>query len=147
MFVIKSWEELSKEELYAVLELRQRVFVVEQCCPFIDNDSLDQQSLHVWKQSEEGDVIAYGRIVPPGTEFKELSIGRLVTHPNERGKGIGRELVNFVLEEAFRWKGRQPVRITAQWYLRDFYSSFGFEVDGKEFMLDHIPHQEMIRKP
>lgn len=146
MFQVKSWDELTKIELYEILKLRQEVFVVEQCCPFVDNDDMDQVSIHIFQTEDEGRILAYGRIVPPGTEFKELSIGRLVTHPEERGKGLGRALVKRTLEEAHAAYGRQAIRITAQWYLRKFYGSFGFETDGEEFMLDHIPHQEMVRK-
>ncbi len=144
MLHIKTWEELTKEELYAVLKLRQQIFIVEQCCPFVDNDDLDQLSVHIWEE-QEGEVIAYGRIVPQGTEFDELSVGRFVTATAHRGKGLGRKIVETCLEEAFRRYREQPVRITAQWYLVDFYRTFGFETVGGEFLLDHIPHVFMLR--
>jgi predicted GNAT family N-acyltransferase len=43
----KTFEELSKEELYALLRLRCEVFVVEQNCNFLDLDNKDQKCLHV----------------------------------------------------------------------------------------------------
>ncbi|MCE2496256.1 MAG: GNAT family N-acetyltransferase [Flavobacteriales bacterium] len=143
MLHIKTWEELSKEELYAILRLRQQVFILEQVCPFVDNDNFDQESIHVWAE-QEGEVTAYGRIVPQGTEFNELSVGRFVTADGHRGKGLGREIVQACLDEAFRRYGKQSVKITAQWVYVDFYRSFGFETVGEEFHLDHIPHIYMI---
>ena len=115
-----------------MLKLRQQIFIVEQCCPFVDNDDLDQLSVHIWEE-QEGEVIAYGRIVPQGTEFDELSVGRFVTATAHRGKGLGRKIVETCLEEAFRRYREQPVRITAQWYLVDFYRTFGFETVGGDF--------------
>lgn len=146
MWHIKTWEELSKEELYCLLKLRQEIFVVEQCCPFVDCDDMDQASIHVWAE-EEGEMVVYGRIVPSGTEFPELSVGRFVTAAESRGRGWGRKIVDKCLEEAFQRYGKQRVKITAQWLYADFYGSFGFERAGEEFQLDHIPHVYMVLDP
>lgn len=144
MLHIKTWEELTKEELYALLRLRQEVFVLEQVCPFVDNDNFDQKSIHVWAE-EDGELTAYGRIVPPGTEFKELSVGRFVTAEKYRGKGMGKQIVQACIDEGYRLFGRKPIKITAQWVYVGFYKSFGFEPAGEEFHLDHIPHVHMVK--
>ena len=43
----KRWEELNREELYALLQLRAEVFVVEQDCPYQDLDDKDRKGLHL----------------------------------------------------------------------------------------------------
>ena len=32
--ILKTWEEIDRDELYAILQLRTEVFVVEQDCPY-----------------------------------------------------------------------------------------------------------------
>lgn len=51
---IKRFEELTLDELYAILKLRVDVFVVEQCCPYPELDGLDRQALHVWLADDTG---------------------------------------------------------------------------------------------
>src|SRR5262245_31251163 len=90
------FDELSNRELYAVLKVRQLVFVVEQNCPFLDADDADQHCLHLlgWKVQPSCNVLAaYARLVPPGLKYREPSIGRVITSPEFRGQGLGKELM------------------------------------------------------
>ena len=50
---IKHFSELTTEELYAILRLRVSVFVVEQNCPYMELDNLDQDAIHVWLEDED----------------------------------------------------------------------------------------------
>ena len=43
----KSFENLSKEEVYEILSFRQSIFVVEQESWYLDADALDQESEHL----------------------------------------------------------------------------------------------------
>ena len=83
----RGFDELSVRELYAILALRQRVFIVEQTCPYADADGDDQISRHLW--AEDGQIRAYLRIVPAGVKFPEVSLGRVITAPEARGSGLG----------------------------------------------------------
>jgi ElaA protein len=137
---VRTFEELTVAELYAIMALRQRVFVVEQSCAYQDADGLDQASRHVWAQ--RGDVIAaYLRIVPAGVKFEELSIGRVITAPEARGTGIGRELMKRGIAAA----GNVPIRIGAQAHLEKFYGELGFTRASDVYDEDGIPHIEMLR--
>ena len=42
-YLWKTFKELSTDDLYAILNLRQKVFVMEQDCPYIDADYSDQE--------------------------------------------------------------------------------------------------------
>ena len=140
----KKFEDLTVRELYAFLRLRSLIFHLEQNCAYVDLDNKDQASIHVlgWDNNE---LAAYARIVPAGIAFNELSIGRVVTAPAFRGKGLGKELMKISLEEIRKNNGAIPVRIGAQCYLNKFYGEFGFITDGNEYLEDNIPHIEMIR--
>ena len=83
---VKTFSELTNEELYDLLALRTAVFVVEQCCPYQDADGLDRQALHVWLKDENG-IHAYLRIMDRGVCGEEIRIGRVIAV--ERRKGLG----------------------------------------------------------
>ncbi len=137
---LREFRELSTSELYAIVELRERVFVVEQKCVYLDADGLDPRSRHLWAE-RDGAIVAYLRIVPAGAKYDELAIGRVVTAPEVRGSGLGRELMRRALDAI----GGAAVRISAQAHLEAFYSSLGFHTASLPYDEDGIPHVEMIR--
>jgi ElaA protein len=140
----KHFTELTTTELYAAIRLRNEVFVVEQNCPFQDADNKDQYCHHVllW---QNGELIAYARIVPAGISYTETSIGRIITSGAVRGTGMGKVLMQYALECAEQLHGAGPIRIGAQVYAQKFYEQFGFEADGEIYDEDGIPHIEMVR--
>lgn len=144
-WTIKKFNELSPLELYSILRLRSEVFVVEQNCVFQDMDNKDQSSFHLmgWNNDQ---LLAYTRIVPPGTSYEQASIGRVVTSPAARATGIGKSLMEMSIEALETLFGKVPIRIGAQLYLKKFYSSFGFEQSSDVYDEDGIDHIEMIRQ-
>lgn len=144
---IKTFEELSNFELYEIMQLRLAVFSVEQNCAYQDADGKDLKSLHLSGYDSKGELVVYSRIVPAGISFKEVSIGRVISSHKARGTGAGKELMKKSLEFIQKQFGKVPVRIGAQCYLIKFYSSFGFEISGEEYLEDNIPHIEMIYTP
>jgi ElaA protein len=143
----RTFGELSAAELYAIVHLRERVFVVEQKCVYLDADGIDLTSRHVFATNEDaasstrGTVVAYLRVVPPGSKFAERSIGRVVVAPGARSSGLGRELMRRALVAY----GDQPIRIAAQTHLQTFYATLGFRRVSDVFDDDGIPHVEMLR--
>jgi ElaA protein len=140
----RTFGELSTVELYAIVALRERVFVVEQRCAYLDADGVDPPSRHVWV-ARDGAIVGYLRIVPPATKYLEPSLGRIVTAPEVRGTGLGRELVRRGLERARIHYGSVAIRIGAQAHLERFYGEFGFVRASEVYDEDGIPHVEMIR--
>lgn len=137
------FSELSIHELYAVLQLRSIVFVVEQNCPYLDTDDKDQDAWHLlgWQEKQ---LVAYTRLLPPGLAFEEPSIGRVVTAPRIRRTGIGRVLMQKSIDHCHTLFGKIPIQIGAQQYLESFYGSLGFEISGSPYLEDGIPHIHMI---
>ena len=135
-----TFAELSTAQLYALMVLRGRVFIVEQNCVYNDADGADPHCRHIW--ATEGDaIVAYCRVVPPGVKYPEASIGRVLTAPEARGTGAGRELMRRAIAAC----GEQRIRIGAQAYLTTFYGELGFVVDGEIYDEDGIPHVQMVR--
>ncbi|MYN69699.1 GNAT family N-acetyltransferase [Streptococcus suis] len=140
---IKAFDQLSLQELYAILTLRTNVFVVEQACPYPEVDGKDPNCLHLLG-TDEGELVAYLRILPAGLSYDEVSIGRVVIKSSHRGKGLGRSM----MEQAIRyitneWKESQ-IKIGAQAHLEKFYSSLGFEPVSEVYLEDDIPHLDMF---
>src|SRR5256885_16016020 len=132
---LKKFELLAPYQLYAILQLRNEVFVVEQNCVFQDADGKDPDSYHLMGFNEHK-LIAYTRLVPPGIIYEQPSIGRVVTSPSVRGSGIGKLLIQESINDLYDLFGRVEIKIGAQLYLKKFYESFGFDQTGAVYLED-----------
>lgn len=142
-YAIKTYQELSRDELYAVLQLRAEVFVVEQDCVYQDVDGKDDKALHVLGYKENR-LVAYTRIFPPGAYFEDASIGRVIVREEERKHKYGYELMqvsNAAVIERFQVS---KIKISAQVYLKKFYNNLGYTEIGEGYLEDGIPHIGMI---
>ncbi len=146
VWVWRSFAELTPDELYDVLALRQIVFAVEQNCAYLDADGCDRRSRHLYARDATGLMVAYLRLVEPGVKYPEPSIGRVITHPSVRRTGLGRELMAEGIRGAAKHYPGTPIRIGAQKWAEPFYRSLGFEAVGEEYIEDDIPHVEMVRQ-
>ena len=142
IWLLQSFNELSTEELYNILEARNSVFVVEQYCNYLDTDGKDLKSYHL-TCIINNEVAAYCRILPPGVSYKEISIGRVLTTAKYRRLGLGIELMKLSISHAFEKFPGHNIRLGAQLYLKQFYNDLGFMEEGEEFLEDNIPHIEM----
>ncbi|GDY27368.1 MULTISPECIES: GNAT family N-acetyltransferase [unclassified Agarivorans] len=134
------FEELSTQQLYQMIALREAVFVVEQDCPYQDVDGRDPQALHLLG-SEDGQLLAYARVFPP--EPLDSSIGRVVTAKAARGRGLGQQLMRHAINYCQQHWPAATIHISAQRYLEDFYQSLGFDICTKPYLEDNIPHVGM----
>ncbi len=139
----KAFNNLAPSELYQVMRLRSEVFVVEQNCVFLDADNKDEQCLHFMGWIEK-DLVAYTRIAPPGYIYEEPSIGRVVTSPAYRRNKIGYVLMEKSIEQCKKVFGNAPIKIGAQYYLKNFYASFGFKQISDIYLEDGIGHIYML---
>ena len=140
---IKRFNELTVDELYAILRLRVSVFIVEQQCAYMEIDDLDQDAIHIWLEDENG-IETYLRILDRGVESEHCALGRVIAVKRHCGLGsrIMREGIR-VAEEQF---GADTIYLEAQTYAREFYEQLGFRQISDEFVLDGIPHVKMILK-
>ncbi|QVY62550.1 GNAT family N-acetyltransferase [Cytobacillus gottheilii] len=140
---LKAFDELTNIELYNILKERTLVFVVEQNCPYLEVDGKDPYSYHFFKE-DNGEIIAYSRILPAGVSYQEASIGRVFVKKEYRGQGIAEELLKNSLDFIQNELKETNVKIQAQDYLRKFYNSFGFKTISETYLEDNIPHVDML---
>lgn len=139
------FETLGVDALYDALALRCRVFILEQG-PYLDPDGLDRHAWHLLGRDAQGTLVAYLRVVDPGFKYEEPSIGRVITAPEVRGRGLGLPLMREgVARCESAWPGR-AIRISAQAHLQRYYGALGFAPVGEEYLEDGIAHIEMLRR-
>lgn len=142
---IKSYDELSKDELYGILKKRIDIFVVEQDCPYEEIDNRDKQSYHIFLKRDEN-ILAYLRILEPGISFEDASIGRVLVDKDERGKGFAHDMMDKAIDFIINNLRYNIIRISAQEYLINFYENLGFKKVSNIYLEDNIPHIEMVYK-
>lgn len=140
---VKTFNDLTVDELHDLLQLRSEVFVVEQDCVYQDIDGKDRKALHIIGE-KEGKIVAYTRCFEPGFYFEEAAIGRVVVEASERKYGYGHDVMNVSIEAIKNRFETEKIKLSAQTYLIQFYKSHGFEVTGEEYLEDGIPHVAMI---
>ncbi|MFT4532712.1 MAG: ElaA protein [Saprospiraceae bacterium] len=147
IFHCLSFDKLSNNQLYELLQLRQEVFIVEQDCPYLDADDNDQASYHILGIDADGKLQAYTRIMPPGSSYEKYSsIGRVITSSAIRGQKQGVPLMQFSIDKTIEYWPNHSIKISAQTYIVKFYNSLGFKEVGEEYLEDDLPHIAMIRE-
>ena len=139
---VRRFSELSVQELYDILKLRVNVFVVEQCCPYPELDDKDQSALHLCFR-EEGELVAYLRIMDRGVSSEYVTLGRVISA--RRRQGLGSALLREGIRQAEERFGAESIYLEAQVYAIPFYEKQGFRVISEEFPEDGIPHVKMLR--
>jgi len=142
---IKSFDNLSVNELYDILRLRSEIFVVEQNCVYLDLDGKDKLALHLFGEFE-GKIVGYSRLFKPGITFDNASIGRVVVDANYRDRKWGHDLMREAIAGIKNHFGETKITIGAQLYLKKFYESHGFIQTSEMYLEDDIPHIEMKRE-
>ncbi len=142
------FRDLRPDDVYAVMQLRVAVFIVEQNCAYQDADGRDPSAWHLlgWLQGpDERTLVAYARVFEPGIRYAEGSVGRVVTAARVRRSGFGRALMAEALRRLESLAPGQPVRLAAQRYLEHFYSDLGFRAASEPYEEDGIMHVDMLR--
>ena len=144
---IKSFSELDSLELYKILQLRINVFMLEQDCLYPECDDKDLKGKHLFAMDQDT-CIAYARLLPPDVSYPQCSsIGRVVVHADYRQHQFGQILMNRAIEQIKMDYPDLPIRISAQEYLKRFYTGLGFQIESDVYLEDNIPHLEMALYP
>ena len=144
-FITKLFDQLSLDELYEIIKLREQVFVVEQNCPYLECDGYDKKAVHLYAAIGAA-IAAYTRILPPGLHYQEVSFGRVLVNEKYRRKGFAEKLLKECLNCIEEKYPKTNIKISAQTYLVEFYRRFGFEIISDEYLEDNIPHVNMLKK-
>ena len=139
--ISKYFDELTTRELYEILKVRTKIFIVEQNCPYLEQDGMDYDSLHVFYE-EDGQVLAYLRAFRKDEETVQM--GRVLSA--EHGKGYGGKILVEGLNQIREKMNPKRIYIEAQCYATRFYEREGFRICSEEFLEDGIPHIQMIKE-
>lgn len=139
-----AFNKIDSDTLYQILRLRSEVFIIEQDCLYQDLDNKDQESYHITLYVNRK-LAAYSRLLPAGVSYPNPSIGRVITAPEFRGKGLGKELMAFSIQTCYENFGASNIQISAQVQIIPFYEEFCFETCGTTYYEDGIEHIEMIK--
>jgi ElaA protein len=136
----KKFSELTNQEIYDMLDLRYTVFLMEQKIFYVDTDYKDQESMHYFIKNDEDKIISYLRVLPKGLKYDEYSVGRVVTDLKYRKKGLATLLMETVKKDLLG----NPIRISGQAYLKEYYENLGFKTVLGPYIEEGILHYEML---
>lgn len=139
----KDFKSLSTYEIYAILQLRINVFMLEQQCLYPECDDKDLNAHHLFALHGNR-IVAYARLLPPGISYVDASIGRVVTAADHRNAGLGKLVMQYAISNLDILFPQNEIRISAQAHLQKFYESLGFEKVSDTYLEDNIPHIEML---
>lgn len=142
MWHIKSFDELTKRELYEIYYLRTKTFVVEQTRIYQEVDANDLKAIHVFK-IQDGRISAYARVY---IEDDTVAFGRVVTAQECRGQGLGNELIEHIFMAIEQHFAGREIQIEAQQQVEPFYDKFEFTSVGTPFIFESTPHIKMVHQ-
>jgi len=143
-WTFKNFPELNIFELYEMLQLRQKIFIIEQQDIYLDIDDKDINAIHILGKMNNK-ITAYARILLPTDTKHTISFGRVIVDKTHRGKNLGKLLIQKILD----YLANSPYKnhticISAQMYLQKFYEAFGFKVTSDMYVDGTIPHVDMV---
>lgn len=143
--------EMTGLQMHGILHLRERVFVVEQGISSVEeieaSDAWDT-TVHLWLE-DDGRPVSVLRVL---YDAPEISIGRVATDAEHRGKGLSGALIRAALREIEQAQAgsdqpARPIQLHAQAHLEGWYARFGFVREGEVFQEAGIPHVSMVMRP
>lgn len=139
----KTFEELTKDELYALAKLRQQVFIIEQNSIYSDLDDHDQTAMHYLDVGPLNNLIAYARYRKI-SQFDEVKIERVVLAAQSRGLGLGKSLIINMLKDIKSEYPQAKITLSSQIDASEFYQRLGFVEFGEVYDDGGIMHVGMV---
>ena len=138
---VRCFPVTTPEDMKRCFDIRREVFVGEQNVPAdleIDgqDDAARQFAVRV-----DNEIIATCRVRLLGSAAK---IERVAVLKPYRGKGVGRVLMRYLLNELRKNSDIQLFKLSSQSYAVPFYEKLGFKTRGGEYMDAGIPHYDMV---
>jgi len=142
--IVRQFEQLSLQQLYEILALRQQVFMLEQQSLYLDTDALDQFATHIcFYQADTLAGYVRTRILANKGYAK---IERVVTAARYRGQGLAKKLLDTAMANIV--ESEQPVeqvRLSAQLDAMQLYGKWGFIAQGEPYDDGGILHKDMVK--
>lgn len=147
----RTWDELSKSELYRLMKLRQEIFVIEQQVIYQQMDDLDQMCVHLLGESN-GQCVAHSRVFPPGSRRVEGCLGGVCVDNGFRRQGLAQYMIFARIKFLDSNYPGEPIFSSVQQYRVPVYEKLGFVRQGEPYVYDNeqyvgeaIYHVDMLR--
>ena len=150
---LTNFSELTGYQVYHIIQAREQVFVKDQNCVYIDADGLDIDAMHLSAYHSQDDkdsqslnpkLVAYCRILTSTTPQRYPIIGRVLVLEDDRDQGLSRKLMLRAIDYCHTYFSNQPIHLSAQTYLIQFYQSLGFVCEGAAYDAEGIEHIHMV---
>ena len=140
---IKNYDALSKDELYAIIQFRIGIFMIEQQSIYEDLDGLDQHAMHFLGM--DGDkLVAYGRLhIDFSSHF--AVIRRVCVQKDYRDQKLGGILMEKIMSHIDAMPNLHGAELDAQDHLQRFYGKFGFHPEGAPYEDGGVMHIRMLK--
>lgn len=136
----KTYDELSKSELYHILQLRNEIFIVEKKCPWNEVDGHDEDAFHLLGYDvEKSTLVAYARLSCPKNINEPVHFGRVLVVQEHRGKGIGKIIIENIFEKITvlgYQSNRIDILVNYTPATEKLYSSFGFYPKEEPYQIE-----------
>ena len=137
--------QMSSDQLFELLRMRQNIFIIEQSCIYSDIDDHDLSCWHLLGYGYNSELQAYCRLLKPQTIYKEAATGRVLVKEEYRRRGLARDLMLEAHRRCELIFKSSAVRLNAQVYLKEFYEDIGYRCVSGPYSEDGIMHVEMLR--
>lgn len=135
--LLKSWKEAEADAFL----VRQKVFIQEQGVPAeLELDEFDSSAAHILAY-QDAHCIGTGRLV--NLSAKQAQIGRMAVLAKFRGKGIGKQILQKLVDLAAS-QGVREIILHSQVSAIPFYEKLGFQAQGEVYDEAGIPHRNMM---
>ena len=146
-WVWKKFSELSTNELYEIMRLRQQVFQIEQKMNSVDADLKDINSFHLFFTGQiksQNKIFSYLRVLAPHNNNIYPILGRILVRKEFRKQGHGKILIKRALKQISKKWPNIPVEVHAQEHLKELYEGLGFKMISEPFLEEGISHLRML---
>ena len=137
-FVVKKFDELTREELYEILKVRSQIFIVEQGMRCQDMDNVDFNARHYYLR-QNGEIVAYLRAFY--TDETTVRIGRVLS--TTHGIGLGTEIMKQAIVDIKQNMKCKKICLDSQTHAISFYEKLGFKTVSDEFLEEGVMHVKM----
>lgn len=138
-FLVVNWHTHAQD----LSRIRREVFIEEQHVPVSDEwDGLDESAIHFLALHNNQTIGCARLLIESHAGQTCFHIGRVAVIKSHRQQGVGRRLMQYVLDYC-RARAPYPIFLNAQTERRRFYEHLGFRAQGNEFIDAGIPHINM----